>query len=133
MTSSEMISPCEILGFGEVIWQESVGTMQGSHQLDYDAMQLQMLTAGSRTYPSYIMFWGFVLLLFSLHSIRVMGVCVCVCRTRCSMLHDHTRLCRCVFCGLHASHFTKIRLELFCTSLRDLKCVINFSPFAPAQ
>lgn len=40
-----MISFCEILGFGEVIWLESVGTMLGSHQLDHDAMLLQ--TAGS--------------------------------------------------------------------------------------
>lgn len=36
-----MMSFCELLGFGEVIWLDSVETMQGSHQLDHDAMLLQ--------------------------------------------------------------------------------------------
>lgn len=40
MTSPQMTSFCEILGFGEVIWLQSVGTIQGSHQLDHDAMPL---------------------------------------------------------------------------------------------
>lgn len=47
MTSPQMTSFCEILGFGEVIWLQSVGTIQGSHQLDHDAMPLSNVTAGS--------------------------------------------------------------------------------------
>lgn len=42
MTSSEMTSFCKMLGFSEVICRENVGTIQGSHQLDDDAMVLQM-------------------------------------------------------------------------------------------
>lgn len=41
MTSSEMTSLCEMLGFGEVICPENVGTIQGSHQVDDDAIVLQ--------------------------------------------------------------------------------------------
>ena len=40
ITSSEMKSFCEIVGFGEVIWLDSVGTILGSHQ-HHDAMRLQ--------------------------------------------------------------------------------------------
>lgn len=60
MTSPQMTSFCEILGFGEVIWLQSVGTIQGSHQLDHDAMPL---TERNRCLLHYILVIGFRIVL----------------------------------------------------------------------
>lgn len=84
ITSCEMISLCEMLDFGEVIWLRSVGTIQGSHQLDHDSVLLQKLSPGSCLLHYIPMICYGIVLKRCLRLISVAGALM--------PLHDHTGL-----------------------------------------